>query len=74
MQIQPAPKTLIEPIESDVPTLFIHGEYDSVTPLSDVTREMTHFKNAQLLTFEKSHSVLDTNRTMQKGIVRFVAD
>ncbi|MEM7082468.1 MAG: alpha/beta fold hydrolase [Pseudomonadota bacterium] len=50
---------LADPILTDVPTLFIHGELDSVTLLEHVEERVVHFSNHHLAVSAQSHIVLD---------------
>ncbi len=72
MEINSTNKTLNEPITTEIPTLFIHGEYDSVTPLRDVKVEMKRFKDAELKTYKTSHAVLGTEESIEKDVAEFV--
>ena len=72
MEINSTNKTLNEPIETDIPTLFIHGAYDSVTPLRDVKEEMKRFKNSKLKVYKTSHSVLGTEEAVEKDVAKFL--
>jgi len=72
MNINSNDKTLAEPIRTEIPTLFIHGEFDSVTPLRDVKEEMKNFKNSKLLTYKTSHAVLGTEEQIEKDVAEFL--
>lgn len=74
MDINSTDKTLNEPITTDIPTLFIHGEYDSITPLRNVKEEIKRFKNSQLKTYKTSHSVLGSQDNIEKDIAKFVEE
>ena len=50
---------MLVPSESiQVPTLFLQGRFDGITPLSDVENNRSDFLNHRLLTFDLSHSIL----------------
>ena len=72
MEINSTNKTLNEPIETDIPTLFIHGAYYSITPLRDVKEEMKRFKNSKLKVYKTSHAVLGTEEAVEKDIAMFL--
>jgi len=72
MEINSTNKTLNEPIETDIPILFIHGAYDSITPLRDVKEEMKRFKNSKLKVYKTSHAVLGTEEAVEKDIAMFL--
>ena len=72
MNISSNDKTLAEPIKTDIPTLFIHGEFDSITPLRDVKAEMKNFKDSKLLIYKTSHSVLGTEKKIEEDVAEFL--
>ncbi|NNF16449.1 MAG: alpha/beta hydrolase [Gammaproteobacteria bacterium] len=47
------------PVKTNVPTLFVHGELDSVTLLQHVLDRRANFRNSRVLTSLQAHSVLD---------------
>jgi len=74
MNISSTDKTLAEPIKTEIPTLFIHGEFDSITPLREVKAEMKNFKNSKLLTYKTSHAVLGTEAKIEQDVAQFLTD
>jgi pimeloyl-ACP methyl ester carboxylesterase len=72
MNITGADTSFSQAIKTDVPTLFIHGKFDSITPLSDVLKQMKGFSNSKLLSYEKSHSVMG-NGKVEDAVAKFVA-
>ena len=74
MNISSNNKTLAEPIKTEIPTLFIHGEFDSVTPLRDVKKEMKNFKHSKLLTYKTSHATLGTEPKIERDVAKFLED
>jgi len=58
MKIESAAPVLVPSEPFPVPTLFLHGRFDGVTPLSDVENNRSGFINHQLVTFDQSHSIL----------------
>lgn len=55
-----------------IPTLFLQGRFDSVTPLSDVEANRADFSNHQLLTFDLSHSILTADECAEKLAAVFI--
>ena len=74
MQINSTDKTLADSIKTEIPTLFIHGEFDSVTPLRDVMTEIKGFKNSKLLTYKTSHAVLGTEDKIEQDVALFITE
>lgn len=80
MSIPPAAEGLDKPVVTDVPTLFIHGELDSITLLDHVNKRRLNFSNSHLVTSAQAHIVLDdpcirktTARFVQYGVTRGLA-
>lgn len=57
-----------------VPTLFLQGKYDTITPLSDVRSEKKLFPNSQLLIYSSAHSVIMDNQCAEKSAAKFVEE
>lgn len=55
-----------------VPTLFLHGKYDTITPLSSVKNEKKLFPNSQLLIYSSAHSVMIDNKCAEKSAAKFI--
>ncbi|MFT5657786.1 MAG: pimeloyl-ACP methyl ester carboxylesterase [Gammaproteobacteria bacterium] len=69
--------TASKPIPSNpiaTPTLFLHGRFDTVTPLSSIVAGQDFFENSQLLTFDLSHSVLTSSKCAVAEAARFIQD
>ena len=60
--------------KSLVPTLFLHGNYDSVTPLSNVRKIEGLFEHAHLLIFDLSHGILGKSDCAMNETEKFVKD
>tara|TARA_B110000503_G_scaffold142934_1_gene241698 strand:+ start:1436 stop:2989 length:1554 start_codon:yes stop_codon:yes gene_type:complete len=60
--------------KTDIPTLFLHGELDTITPLSDVTEQRKTFTKNCLVTYKLSHSVLGGNKYAQRVAAKFIGD
>jgi pimeloyl-ACP methyl ester carboxylesterase len=74
MQIHEAAPKLVPSQRLAMPTLFLHGNLDSVTPLSSVRKILHYFKRAQLLTFDLGHSVLTSSYCARNSMALFIAD
>jgi hypothetical protein len=55
-----------------IPTLFLHGRLDTVTPLADVTTIRSFFENHHLLSFELSHSILSSSQCARERSAAFI--
>ncbi len=58
----------------DVPTLFLHGEFDPVTLLDDVLTQREYFSHHRLVTFDHSHSMFTSDACAEVVAARFVKD
>ncbi len=59
MNISSVRGVLDQAVVTDVPTLFVHGTYDSVTLLEHVTDRKQNFSNSHIVTSSQAHIVLD---------------
>jgi pimeloyl-ACP methyl ester carboxylesterase len=69
--------TALSPIPSSpitTPTLFLHGRFDTVTPLSSIIAGQAFFDNNQLLTFDLSHSILTSSPCAVEAVSRYIAN
>ena len=66
MKIQSTAPLLIPSQPFDIPTLFLHGRFDGVTPLSDVELKRSDFSNHRLVVFDKSHSILTADECAEQ--------
>ena len=73
MNITSTDKSLADAIKTDTPTLFIHGMFDTVTPLIDVLEQMKGFSNSKLLTYNTSHSVMEDGE-VEKVVAQFIKE
>lgn len=55
-----------------VPTLFLQGEHDTVTPLSDVKKEKSLFTKSRLLIYSTAHSVITSEECAEISAGKFV--
>ncbi len=66
MKIDSKAPMLVPSKPVSMPTLFLQGRFDSVTPLSDVENNRSFFTNHHLLTFDKSHSILTADECAEQ--------
>lgn len=69
--------TAPNPIPSNpvkTPTLFLHGRFDTITPLSSIVAGQAFFENNLLLTFDLSHSILTSSQCAIEAASRFIAN
>lgn len=59
---------------TDIPTLFLHGKFDSITPLADVAEQSKNFTNSHLQSFELAHSILGSNDEIELLVADFLDD
>ena len=57
-----------------VPTLFLHGEKDTITPLTDVIESSQYFLNHKIKVFPAAHSVITAEECAEIAAARFVED
>ena len=57
-----------------VPTLFLQGEHDTVTPLSDVQNEKKLFTKSRLIIYSVAHSVITADECAEVSAGKFVDD
>jgi len=72
MQIESGGVEIASAIKTDIPTLFLHGEFDTITPLSDVTKQRASFSQNYLVTYQVSHDVLGSERCSQVVAAKFI--
>lgn len=73
MNIKGGDKDLNASIKTDIPTLFIHGKLDTITPLKDVLEQMKGFSNSRVLTYDKSHSVMEDGK-IESDVASFLIE
>lgn len=74
MEIEPGNPELAEATKTNIPSLFLHGELDTITPLSDVISQKSDFKNSQIVTFNLSHDILSSSECAEYIAAEFVDD
>ncbi len=55
-----------------IPTLFLHGKFDTVTPLSDVELNRSNFYSHELVTFDLAHSILTSSTCAEEIAGQFI--
>lgn len=60
------------PLQTEVPTLFLHGELDPITRLVDVRSQLAHFSRGVVVTFPLSHDVLSSDQCAESVAAKFV--
>lgn len=71
--VLPADETVVSAIETDIPTLFLHGELDTVTPLSDVQIQQVNFKHHIIASYPLAHDILSSEQCAESVAAAFVA-
>lgn len=61
-----------DPIQVSVPTLFLHGEIDTVTRLDDVMQQKKYFPRSAVAVFPVAHSVLTSTSCAEVVANRFL--
>lgn len=59
---------------TDIPTLFLQGALDIVTPPADAQAHLENFSQGHLLTVDYSHSVLQVSPCAEEMAAKFVND
>lgn len=60
--------------KTDIPTLFLHGKLDTVTPLKHVREQLSGFSNSQLRVYPLSHGVLGVDECADEAAAAFLLD
>ena len=58
--------------KTDIPTLFLHGTLDTITPLSDVINQRKSFSHHHLITYKSSHDVLSSEECSEVVAAKFI--
>lgn len=70
-----ADDTLAEPVDSDVPTLLVSGDYDPITPPSYAEAAMVSLPNASLVVVPgEGHGAIPNHECTRDLVARFLAD
>ncbi|OZG74482.1 hypothetical protein BTA51_05615 [Hahella sp. CCB-MM4] len=62
-----------EPVKTSIPTLFLQGEYDTITPLEDVLDFQSNFSNSYVVSFQVSHDVLGSSACSSQVAAKFIS-
>nr|WP_281169132.1 alpha/beta fold hydrolase [Hahella ganghwensis] len=73
MQVSGGDPIEAEPVKTSIPTLFLQGEYDTVTPLKDVLDLQSNFSNSYVVSFKQSHDVLSSSLCAGEVAARFIS-
>lgn len=60
------------PTKTDIPSLFLHGKLDTITPLSDVVEQRKLFTNSRIVTYDFSHDVISSDECAEIVAAKFV--
>jgi len=74
MQIAPGNSKVARIKPNKIPTLFVHGELDTITLLNDVLEQKSNFTQSQLVTYHVSHSVLSADECAEYVAAKFIAN
>ncbi|MBL4827393.1 MAG: alpha/beta fold hydrolase [Spongiibacteraceae bacterium] len=74
MQIGAGNPVIAAATQTDIPALFLHGELDTITPLSDVIEQRKLFSKSRLITYELSHDVLSGAECAEVVAAQFIDD
>ncbi len=72
MGIGSANAELVAALKTDIPTLFLHGKFDSITPLEDVYALKENFKNSQIVSFDLSHGIIGADDKAEEIVKTFM--
>lgn len=74
MQIEPGDPKVAIATKTEIPSLFLHGKLDTVTPLRDVISQKQNFKNSRLVTYNLSHDILSSDECAENVAAKFIDD
>ncbi len=60
--------------KTDIPSLFLHGELDTITPLSDVIEQRKSFTKSRIVTYKVSHDVISSDECAEVVAAKFIAN
>lgn len=66
-------KRMVQQIRTAIPTLFLQGSLDSVTPLEDVQQQLEYFSQRQLRVYPLAHGVHGILDCVDKDLQAFLA-
>ncbi len=60
--------------KTDIPSLFLHGELDTITPLSDVIEQQKSFTKSRIITYKLSHDVISADECAEVVAAKFIGN
>ncbi len=72
MQVLGGDARVAETVTTDIPALFLHGRLDTITPLDAVLHLKEHFRQSELVVFERSHDVLGSEACAELVAAEFI--
>jgi pimeloyl-ACP methyl ester carboxylesterase len=60
--------------KTDIPSLFLHGELDTITPLSDVIEQRKTFTKSRIVTYKSSHDVISSDECAEVVAAKFISN
>ena len=72
MKIDSAAPQLVPSRPVQAPTLFLHGRFDSITPLAHVLEIQEYFQRPQLVGFDLGHSILTSSHCALGSAAKFI--
>lgn len=66
-------KRMVQQIRTAIPTLFLQGSLDSVTPLEDVQQQLEYFSQRQLRVYPLAHGVHGSLDCVDEDLQAFLA-
>ncbi len=72
MGIKPGDERSNKATQTDIPTLFLVGKFDTITPLRDVLEQQPNFSNSQVLSYPLSHGILGVDECADDATAAFL--
>lgn len=72
IQIESVDPIVSMPTRTDIPVLFLHGELDSITLLSNVIKQKKAFINSTLIRYQLSHDILGSSECAEIAAAKFI--
>ena len=74
MQVGAGDSVVSMATKTDTPSLFLHGELDTITPLRDVIEQRKLFTHSRLMTYKVSHDVLSADECAEIVAAKFIGN